>query len=64
MDEPKPCPFCGGTNLASPPGMPVIVCGDCDCAGPLGIRESNIDKEIHQHGVRLWNKRAEIAKGQ
>ena len=32
----KPCPFCGGTNLATPPGIAIVVCGDCEASGPEG----------------------------
>jgi len=64
MPELKPCPFCGGTNLASPPGIAVIVCGGCQAAGPIGTPHPRSDALTHLAGATKWNRRpAEPAKG-
>ena len=57
--ELKPCPFCGGTNLASPPGQAVIVCGDCDATGPMGTAHPTNDTLTHAAGASKWNQRAD-----
>jgi len=61
--ELKPCPFCGGTNLASPFGEAVIVCGDCNCAGPLGRSHPRSDVMTHLAGAIKWNQRVGAGKG-
>jgi len=56
----EPCPFCGGTNLASPPGMAVICCGDCEASGPIGPPHPTNDRLTHLAGISKWNERAMI----
>ncbi|GAF86782.1 unnamed protein product [marine sediment metagenome] len=53
----KPCPFCGGTNLASPPGQAVIVCGDCDATGPAGAEHPTSEALTYIAGASKWNQR-------
>ncbi len=57
----KPCPFCGGTNLATPPMQAVVVCGDCDACGPFGTAHPTSDKLTEVAAVQKWNER-EAAK--
>ena len=50
-DELKPCPFCGGENLASNWHSPFIICNDCGAFGP-----GNADS-THEQAVKAWNTR-------
>ena len=50
-DELKPCPFCGGENLASNWHSPFIICNDCGAFGP-----GNADS-THEQAVEAWNTR-------
>tara|TARA_Y100000310_G_scaffold174686_1_gene174801 strand:+ start:805 stop:1050 length:246 start_codon:yes stop_codon:yes gene_type:complete len=66
-DIAKPCPFCGGSDLATPPGIAIVVCGDCSAAGPPGVPHptSGALTDIAAHNK--WNTRVSsetIALGQ
>lgn len=52
-DEPKPCPFCGGTDLEVmdiDEGYAAIACDTCDAFGPMGFGAEGAWQE--------WNHRA------
>jgi Lar family restriction alleviation protein len=57
MAELKPCPFCGGTeelgitHFELDERMTFVICGDCQCEGPVGFSEEEAEK--------LWNRRAD-----
>jgi transcription initiation factor TFIIIB Brf1 subunit/transcription initiation factor TFIIB len=62
MNEIKPCPFCGSTNIdfKTKNGAPnCLVCEDCGCTGPEAHAKidnwefSTIPSEL----IELWNKR-------
>lgn len=58
MSRRKPCPFCGGTNLADGEmldGGPVVVCLTCYAAGPEG--------DSKRDAARKWNRREEKSDG-
>ena len=59
MENAKPCPFCGGKNLATPPGIAVVVCGDCEAGGPIGVAHPKSDAMTILAGVQKWNQRVE-----
>ena len=59
LKDAKPCPFCGGTNLATPPGQAVVVCGDCDAAGPFGAPHPRHASLTLRAAVSKWNARSE-----
>lgn len=63
--EHAPCPFCGGTDLATPPDGIVVVCGDCGCAGPI-VNHPHQRPELTQlSAYSKWDTRppaAEAAK--
>jgi Lar family restriction alleviation protein len=53
--ELKSCPFCGGEFLFHeanhlPSGSWVVLCEDCDSAGPL--------KHTPEEAIKSWNSRA------
>ena len=53
----KPCPFCGSRNLATPPGQAVVVCGDCEAAGPFGTPHPTKDVLTELAACAKWNNR-------
>lgn len=55
MEELKPCPFCGGENVAISPydGAKAIICMDCLCQS-ASYREDN----ALENAVSAWNRRA------
>jgi len=57
MPENKPCPFCGGTSFATPPGIAIVVCGKCEAAGPAGVPHPTSDKLTELAAYAKWNKR-------
>lgn len=54
--EPKPCPFCGGTNLTLPDMLAgvfddtFVTCQDCDAIGPSTPSKAT--------AIEAWNDRA------
>ena len=58
MSKPKPCPFCGGLNLATPPGIAIVVCGDCGAAGPEATGHPTSDALTEVAAYAAWNRRA------
>jgi len=56
----KPCPFCGGTDIATPPGVAVVVCGNCQAAGPVGVGHPTSDVLTERAAVAKWNARTAI----
>ena len=66
MDELKPCPFCGSTNIVFAEGSTfrwlAAGCGDCGAIGEetrvktLGERDEEGDKK---RAAEAWNRRAE-----
>jgi len=52
----KPCPFCGSMNLATPPLMSVVVCGNCNCAGPPAKWWTRDEGNVRR-AFEKWNKR-------
>jgi len=57
MKEAKPCPWCGGTDLATPPGQAVVVCGTCEATGPYGLPHPRSDTLTTLAAVVRWNER-------
>jgi len=55
----KPCPFCGGTDLATPPGVATVVCGSCGAAGPSAKPHPYNDALTEIAAYSKWNDRAE-----
>ena len=63
-NEPKPCPFCGSTNLRTPPehraGLNIqkwywlsVRCKSCQGEGPnVSLRQYKADGELYAHGSR------------
>ncbi len=51
-----PCPFCGGLDLATPPGIPIVVCGTCGASGPVGLPHPT-DRGLVVSAFLAWNKR-------
>lgn len=56
MDELKPCPFCGGTDLvvkrrSDLDGMTFIICESC------GVVTSFHGNELHLAAMAAWNRR-------
>ncbi|MEF8793933.1 Lar family restriction alleviation protein [Thiohalorhabdus sp.] len=52
-EAPKPCPFCGGTELEVmdiDEGYAAIACDTCDAFGPMGLGAEGAWRE--------WNHRA------
>ncbi len=56
MDK-KPCPFCGGTDLATPPGVAIVVCGDCGACGPTRLPHPRSDSLTILNAFTGWNER-------
>ena len=54
------CPFCGSHNLASPPGVPALICGNCQAAGPLGKGHPTSDALTHLAAINAWNRREPV----
>lgn len=52
-EEPKPCPFCGSTNLNQPNKFEIIRCMNCRATGPTYYIHAN--KQDH---ISLWNERS------
>ncbi len=59
MREAKACPFCGGTNLATPPGIAIVVCGDCEASGPVGKAHPTNDALTVLAAFTKWNTRTD-----
>jgi len=55
MIAPKKCPFCGGSNLATPFGVATVVCGDCGAAGPSGTPHPRSDALTNAAAYSKWN---------
>ena len=55
MEELKPCPFCGSTNVAISPydGAKTVVCMDCLCMS-AAYRGENAEA----NAIAAWNRRA------
>ena len=56
----KPCPFCGGKDLATPPMQPVVCCGTCEASGPFGKWDGKTDDRSILAAYVAWNKRADV----
>lgn len=53
LEELKPCPFCGGTELEVmeiDEGFSAVACDTCDAIGPMGQGDEEAKRE--------WNQRA------
>lgn len=60
--ELKPCPFCGGENVAvyDDRGPHFAMCEECHCAGPYVWRVNDEDDgAVERRAVDAWNRRAE-----
>lgn len=60
LPDKKPCPFCGSTNLATPGvygDFNCVVCGDCNCAGPLARAHPTSDALTDVAAIAKWNMR-------
>ena len=57
FDNALPCPFCGGKDLATPPGIGIVVCGTCSGAGPAATPHPNSDVLTVVAAVSKWNNR-------
>jgi Lar family restriction alleviation protein len=68
--EIKPCPFCGGNDLAvqhsteDREGVPAnLICQDCGCAGPWTyLRPERLESDLNNDRLpaqlkALWNER-------
>lgn len=57
--KPKPCPFCGGTDVVPTtyenivPDAMSVFCRGCGCSGPVSLIESGVSKAVDD-----WNRRA------
>lgn len=65
--KPKPCPFCGSTDIRyqSPQGLLSFRCHDCFAQGPFANPETTKGTDARDtlrrridEGLRLWNHRA------
>ena len=55
----KRCPFCGAEgDFANPPGIAIIVCGQCEAAGPPGIAHPTDEALTRLAAIEAWNRRA------
>ncbi|KKL04236.1 hypothetical protein LCGC14_2618060 [marine sediment metagenome] len=55
----KPCPFCGCTDVTTPPGIAIAICEHCEAAGPPAKEYSGSDTLTIASAVAKWNERHE-----